>query len=100
MIAMVVKFRLYKDHAGYKSGQLVPMLQDYAMRFQRQGIGSIESGSADHLWMVPELPDPEDEEIKDDGINVLQESADALTESANELKEAARSILGIFNNKK
>jgi len=99
MRAMVVKFKLYKDHAGYKVGQLIPMLQDYAIKFQKEGIGVIEQGNADHLWMVPDLPDSEDEEY-DEEPNALQESADALTESANELKEAAKSLLGIFNNKK
>jgi hypothetical protein len=97
---MVVKFRLYKDFAGHKGGKVVPMLLSYAERYEKEGIGKIEEGSADHLWKVPELPDPEDEEFTEDGPNLLQESADALTESANELKEAARSILGIFNNKK
>ena len=100
MKVMVVKFRLYKDFAGHKGGNVVPVLLSYAERYQKEGIGKIEEGSADHLWKVPELPDPEDEEYDEEQPNLLQESADALTESANELKEAARSILGIFNNKK
>jgi len=97
---MVVKFKLYKDHAGHKAGKVIPMLLSFAERYEKEGVGVIEEGSADYLWKVPELPDPEDEEYDEEQPNLLQESADALTESANELKEAARSIIGIFNNKK